>query len=206
MSEFLCQTSSSHQQCPFQLAQITLLHRVSSNCWNGLAPEYLPHQPSPGENRHTISIPFMIFSEEDSHPCRYSRCSKNFISSVSTTPHVYRAGTVDSQTTSAPHLCYTAGFACVHQNGGLHRRSDGVLATSNAQFQAPSQTALTHLSLLECSRAISLLFCLSHSLRALSCSSRCRFRRSCSLSFSFALACFPKRRENVTQRGPTPKT
>lgn len=48
-----------------------------------------------------------------------------------------------------------------------------------------------HLSLLECSRASSRRFCLSHSRRALSCSSRCRFRRSCSRSFSLALACLP---------------
>lgn len=48
-----------------------------------------------------------------------------------------------------------------------------------------------YLSLRECSLAISLLFCLSHSRRALSCSSRCLFLRSCSRSFSFTLACFP---------------
>lgn len=48
-----------------------------------------------------------------------------------------------------------------------------------------------YLSLLECSLAISLRFCLSHSRRALSCSSLCLFLRSCSRSFSFTLACFP---------------
>lgn len=55
-----------------------------------------------------------------------------------------------------------------------------------------------HLSLRECSRASSLRFCRSHSRRALSCSSRCRLRRSCSLSFSFTLACFPSGKQDVS--------
>lgn len=54
---------------------------------------------------------------------------------------------------------------------------------------------IIYLSLRECSLANSLLFCLSHSRRALSCSSRCLFLRSCSRSFSFTLACFPSNKD-----------
>lgn len=56
----------------------------------------------------------------------------------------------------------------------------------------PGEEGHVYLSLLECSLASSLRFCLSHSRRALSCSSLCLFLRSCSRSFSFTLACFPK--------------
>lgn len=63
---------------------------------------------------------------------------------------------------------------------------------------------LLYLSLLECSLAISLRFCLSHSRRALSCSSLCLFLLSCSLSFSFTLACFPwtNRKQSVSGTAP----
>lgn len=70
---------SSCQQCPFLQVHVTLLHGVLSNCRHGLAPEYLPQQPPPGETDTQSSIPFIIFSQEDLHPFQSSRCSKNSI-------------------------------------------------------------------------------------------------------------------------------
>ena len=57
-----------------------------------------------------ISIPFTIFSEEDSHPCLSSGCSKDLISSVSTTPSTPCLPCQDRGLTN--HFCPTSLLYC----------------------------------------------------------------------------------------------
>lgn len=57
------------------------LTRNLRHCRHGLPPEHLPQQPPPGESDTQSSIPFMVFSQEDSHLFLSSRCNKNLIPS-----------------------------------------------------------------------------------------------------------------------------